>query len=45
MDNVRRKYKIPDEVESCNELVRRIPRYSIKLRAVRSLLGELRCIR
>ena len=23
MDNVRRKYKIPDEVESCNELVRR----------------------
>ena len=34
-----------DRVESCKENVRRNDRYSIELRAVRSLLEELRGIR
>ena len=37
--------EVSDLVESCKEFVRSIQRYSKELRAVRSLLEELRGIR
>ena len=43
-ENVRRNVRYC-LVGSCKEFVRSIQRYSIELKAVRSLLGELRGIR
>ena len=39
------KCKVSDVVGSCKEFVRSIQRYSIELKAVRSLVEELRGIR
>ena len=43
--NLLEKSEVFDRVGSCKENVRRIARYLIELRAVRSLLGEMRGIR